>query len=74
MNSSRIDRLWSPAHRKQVWPGLLSGAAAGAAGTTALNVITYLDIALRGRPTSSTPGKDGRGHGEVVRRHGSRKW
>ncbi len=55
MNSSRIDRLWSPAHRKQVWPGLLSGAAAGAAGTTALNVITYLDIALRGRPTSTTP-------------------
>jgi hypothetical protein len=55
MNSSRIGRLWSPAHRRQVWPGLLSGAAAGAAGTTALNVITYLDIALRGRPTSSTP-------------------
>ena len=55
MNSSRMDRLWSPAHRKQVWPGLLSGATAGAAGTTALNVITYLDIALRGRPTSSTP-------------------
>ena len=34
-----------------MWPGRLSGAAAGAAGTTALNVITYLDIALRGRPT-----------------------
>jgi hypothetical protein len=39
----------------QVWPGLLSGAAAGAAGTTTLNVITYLDIAVRGRPTSTTP-------------------
>ncbi|OBI13262.1 hypothetical protein A5712_05445 [Mycobacterium sp. E2327] len=38
-----------------LWPGLLSGAAAGATGTTALNVITYLDIAVRGRPTSSTP-------------------
>src|ERR1700731_2490770 len=38
-----------------LWPGLLSGPAAGAAGTTALNVITYLDIAVRGRPTSSTP-------------------
>jgi hypothetical protein len=38
-----------------LWPGLLSGAAAGAAGTSALNVITYLDIAVRGRPTSSTP-------------------
>ena len=38
-----------------LWQGLLSGAAAGAAGTTALNVITYLDIAVRGRPTSNTP-------------------
>ncbi len=35
--------------------GLLSGAAAGAAGTTALDVITYLDIAVRGRPTSTAP-------------------
>jgi len=34
---------------------LLQGAAAGAAGTTALNALTYLDMALRGRPTSSTP-------------------
>lgn len=38
-----------------LWRGLLSGAVAGAAGTTTLNVITYLDIALRGRPTSNTP-------------------
>lgn len=38
-----------------LWPGLLAGAAAGAAGTTALDVITYLDIAVRGRPTSTTP-------------------
>jgi hypothetical protein len=35
--------------------GLLSGAAAGAAATTALNTTTYLDMAIRGRPTSSTP-------------------
>ena len=35
--------------------GLLQGAAAGAAGTTALNVVTYADMALRGRPASSTP-------------------
>ena len=34
---------------------LLRGAAAGAAGTTALNVVTYLDMAVRGRPASSTP-------------------
>jgi hypothetical protein len=34
---------------------ILRGAAAGAAGTTALHVVTYLDMALRGRPASSTP-------------------
>jgi hypothetical protein len=33
----------------------LRGAAAGAAGTTALNAVTYLDMAVRGRPASSTP-------------------
>ncbi len=37
--------------------GLLAGAAAGAAGTTALNTATYLDMVLRGRPASSTPDK-----------------
>lgn len=34
---------------------LARGAAAGAAGTTALNAVTYIDMALRGRPSSSTP-------------------
>lgn len=34
---------------------ILKGAAAGAAGTTALNTTSYLDMAVRGRPTSSTP-------------------
>jgi len=34
---------------------ILRGAAAGAAGTTALNAVTYLDMALRGRPPSDTP-------------------
>jgi hypothetical protein len=33
----------------------LRGAAAGAAGSTALNAVTYLDMALRGRGSSSTP-------------------
>jgi hypothetical protein len=33
----------------------LRGAAAGAAGTTALNAVTYLDMVVRGRGTSSTP-------------------
>lgn len=36
-------------------PTLLRGAAAGAAATTALNTVTYLDMAVRGRPVSSTP-------------------
>ena len=31
------------------------GAAAGAAGTAALNAVTYLDMAVRARPSSSTP-------------------
>ncbi len=35
--------------------GVLAGAAAGAAGTTALNLITYLDMTVRGRGASSTP-------------------
>lgn len=34
---------------------LFQGAVAGAAGTTALNAATYLDMALRARPASSTP-------------------
>jgi hypothetical protein len=34
---------------------LVAGAVAGAAGTTALNVTTYLDMAVRGRPASTMP-------------------
>jgi hypothetical protein len=34
---------------------LMHGAAAGAAGATALNAATYLDMVLRARPSSSTP-------------------
>lgn len=34
---------------------LVRGAAAGAAGTTALNAATYADMAIRGRGTSSAP-------------------
>jgi hypothetical protein len=33
----------------------LRGALAGAAGTTALNAVTYADMAWRARPASSTP-------------------
>jgi hypothetical protein len=35
--------------------GLWTGAAAGAAGTSALNAVTYLDMVLRARASSSTP-------------------
>jgi len=38
-----------------IWAGLARGTAAGAAGTTALNAVTYLDMVARGRPVSSTP-------------------
>lgn len=34
---------------------LARGLAAGAAGTTALNAVTYADMALRARPASDTP-------------------
>ncbi len=34
--------------------GTLRGALAGAAGTTALNGATYLDMALRARPASES--------------------
>src|SRR3954447_21332479 len=34
---------------------MIRGAAAGAAATTALNAVTYLDMAVRGRGASSTP-------------------
>jgi uncharacterized membrane protein len=35
--------------------GLIRGATAGAAGTTALNVVSGADAAVRGRPASSAP-------------------
>jgi hypothetical protein len=34
---------------------VLEGAMAGAAGTTALNAVTYADMVVRGRGASSTP-------------------
>ncbi|MEP6651574.1 MAG: hypothetical protein ABJA74_16925 [Lapillicoccus sp.] len=37
--------------------GVLRGAAAGAAGVTALNAATYLDMLLRARPASEAPQK-----------------
>lgn len=38
-----------------MFKALLRGAAAGAAGTTALNAVTYIDMAVRARPASETP-------------------
>ncbi|SOD62621.1 hypothetical protein SAMN06297387_106198 [Streptomyces zhaozhouensis] len=35
--------------------GPLAGAAAGAAGTSALNAVSYLDMVVRGRGASDTP-------------------
>ncbi|MFD9003283.1 hypothetical protein ACFV0T_20290 [Streptomyces sp. NPDC059582] len=34
---------------------LLYGVAAGAAGSTALDIVSYTDMAMRARPASSTP-------------------
>jgi hypothetical protein len=50
-----MKRAMKTTSMNQIWPGILCGAAAGAAGTSALNVIAYSDIAVRGRPTSHTP-------------------
>lgn len=41
--------------RRSLSSGILRGALAGAAGTTALNAATYLDMVVRGRPASDTP-------------------
>jgi hypothetical protein len=37
--------------------GAAAGALAGAAGTTALNTVTYADMSIRGRPSSDAPTK-----------------
>jgi hypothetical protein len=40
---------------KSIITSAVAGLAAGAAGTTALNAVTYADMAWRGRPSSSAP-------------------
>lgn len=45
---------------------LADGAIAGAVGSTALNVVTYLDMVLRARPASSTPEESARRVAEVA--------
>ena len=39
-------------------PELMRGLASGALGTAALNMTTYLDVAIRGRAMSSVPEQD----------------
>lgn len=46
--------------------GLLVGMGAGAAGTTALNAASYLDIVLRARAASSTPETSARKLADVL--------
>jgi len=46
----------------QVIPGLIAGAV----GTTALNIATYLDMVVRGRPPSSTPERSVQRLAEIV--------
>ena len=44
----------------------LTGAAAGAVGTVALNAVTYTDIVINGRPESSVPATIAGALGEKV--------
>lgn len=39
----------------RLFAGIVAGALAGAAGTTALNAVSFGDMALRGRPAGSSP-------------------
>lgn len=39
----------------RVFAGLVAGAIAGAAGATALNVVSYADMSVRGRSAGSSP-------------------
>ena len=41
--------------RPGAWERIGIGAVAGAMGTAALNAVTYLDMAVRGRPSSQVP-------------------
>lgn len=38
-----------------MWRNVLAGIVAGAAGTTALNALSFMDMAVRARPASTTP-------------------
>ena len=46
--------------------GVVAGMIAGAAGATALNAVTYLDQAVRGRPAGSTPSRTAKALADAV--------
>ena len=65
------ERAWRGGPRSDRWGWALRGAAAGAAGTTALNVVAYLDMAVRGpgpqfQTTAEHRGRNWRGHAAPV--------
>src|SRR5258708_21547704 len=53
--ASSWEKRHSKGRRKQMIREILKGTVAGAVGTVALNVATYADMAIRGRPSSSAP-------------------
>lgn len=50
-----MSRTTTPRTARRLLAGAATGMVAGAAGTTALNAATYLDMVVRGRPASGTP-------------------
>jgi uncharacterized membrane protein len=55
MSAHERGRLWVARAMTSLLTGLLRGTAAGAAGATALDVTTQVDMALRARPGSDAP-------------------
>lgn len=45
----------------------LTGAVAGALGTVALNIVTYLDMVVRARPSSNVPAKTAQRMADVAK-------
>jgi hypothetical protein len=53
--SHAIGRKVGLIKRPSLTQRMLTGVAAGAVGTSALNLMTYIDMAVRARPASETP-------------------
>src|SRR4051794_25943487 len=49
--------MYKPGRETEMLKHVLIGAAAGAIGTVGLNMATYLDMTLRGRPSSEVPAR-----------------